>query len=157
MRWRQHWARVPRPKVRQPTGDEQKRLTTQMVKEIARSPVLSAFGLQVRFLRGRFYIERPKADGVEAWGRITPVAKELLLERERRNWYEVAKGSAKEVRRMECVPNQAKREPIDRVGPSMARRAPVAGMVLKSRHGQSQLSRSPHSHSIVAGGFDEMS
>src|SRR5438270_5434150 len=65
-----------------------------MVGEIARSPVLAGFGVRVRFLRGRFYVERPTPAGVEVWGRITPLADDLLLEVERRSWNEVARGSA---------------------------------------------------------------
>jgi hypothetical protein len=74
--------------------DEQKKLLAQMAREIARSPVLSGFALQVRVLRGRFYVERGTPLGVEVWGRITPLAGNLLLEVERRNWNEVARGSA---------------------------------------------------------------
>ena len=65
-----------------------------MNKEIAASPVLTAFGLQAHLRRGRFYIERPIAEGVEVWGRITPLADELLLEHEGRSWHEIARGSA---------------------------------------------------------------
>ena len=98
MQWRHRWPmRMPRPKVRHLSADGQKRLLTGMAKEIARSPVLSAFGLQVRFLRGRFYIERPTPAGVEVWGRITPLASELLLELERRSWNEIARGSAQKL------------------------------------------------------------
>ena len=66
--------------------------------------MLSAFGIEVRAARGRFYIERPR-QGVDAepqaevWGRITPLAgaeNELLLEVEHRSgsWSEVARGRA---------------------------------------------------------------
>ena len=69
-----------------------------MTREIASSPVLTGLGLQVRSQRGRFYLERPlgegDAAGVEAWGRITPLADspDLLLEQERRkgSWSEIA-------------------------------------------------------------------
>jgi hypothetical protein len=64
-----------------------------MAKESARSPVLSEFRVQVRFLRGRFYVERRLPAGVEVWGRITPVAHEFLLEHEWRSWIEIATGS----------------------------------------------------------------
>jgi hypothetical protein len=98
MRWRRNWsARPPRPKVRRLSADEQKKLLAQMAKEIARSPVLSGFGIRVRFLRGRFYVERPTPSGVETWGRITPLADDLLLEVERRSWSEVARGSAQKL------------------------------------------------------------
>jgi hypothetical protein len=98
MRWRRNWsARPPRPKVRRLSADEQEKLLAQMVREITRSPVLSGFGIQVRFLRGRFYIERPTAASVEVWGRITPLADKLLLEVQRRSWHEVARGSAQQL------------------------------------------------------------
>jgi hypothetical protein len=72
-----------------------------MTKAIAASPVLTGLGLQVRSQRGRFYLERPfgaeETAGVEAWGRIMPLAgtDELLLEQERRkgSWSEIARGS----------------------------------------------------------------
>lgn len=95
MRWRRDWSpRPPRPKVRRLPADEQKKLLASMTSEIARSPVLSAFGLQVCLLRGRFYVERPMPAGSEVWGRITPLAHELLLEHQRRSWHEIARGSA---------------------------------------------------------------
>lgn len=95
MRWRRDWSPRPRrPKVRRLDADEQEKLLAKLTKEIACSPVLSAFGLQVRLLRGRFYVERPTPAGAEVWGRITPLADELLLEHERRSWQEIARGSA---------------------------------------------------------------
>jgi hypothetical protein len=80
--------------VRRLPADEQEKLLREMTKEIAASPVLSAFGLQANLRRGRFYIERSIPSGVEVWGRITPLADELLLEHERRSWHEIARGSA---------------------------------------------------------------
>ncbi len=76
-----------------------------MTREIASSPVLTGLGLQVRSQRGRFYLERPlgegDAAGVEAWGRITPLADspDLLLEQERRkgSWSEIDRGSARKL------------------------------------------------------------
>jgi hypothetical protein len=98
MRWRRDWSeRPPRPKVRHLSADEQRKLLGQMTREIARSPVLSGLGVQVRFLRGRFYVERVTPSGVEVWGRITPLADDLLLEVERRSWNEVARGSAQKL------------------------------------------------------------
>jgi len=38
--------------------------------------------------------------GIEAWGRITPLADDLLLEVERRSWNEVARGSAQKLIKM---------------------------------------------------------
>jgi len=98
MQWRHRWPeRMPRPKVRALSADVQKRLLAEMSREIGRSPVLSSFGLHSRCLRGRFYIERTTPEGNEVWGRITPVADDLLLEVEGRSWREVARGGAKEL------------------------------------------------------------
>jgi hypothetical protein len=83
--------------VRRLSVEEQQQFLTAMAEEVARSPVLSAFGTRVRLLRGRFYVERPLASGVKVLGRITPVADGLLLEVERRSWGKVALGSAEEV------------------------------------------------------------
>jgi hypothetical protein len=100
MRWRRNWsARPPRPKVRHLSADERKKSLAQMATEIARSPVLSGFGVHVRFLRGRIYVERSTPSGVEIRGRITPLADDLLLEVERRGWNEVAGGSAQKLTR----------------------------------------------------------
>ena len=103
MRWRrQRWTeRQPRPKARTLSDEEKKKLLAGMIKEIALSPVLTGLGLQVRSQRGRFYLERPLGEedssGVEAWGRITPLADSngLLLEQEHRrgSWSEFARGS----------------------------------------------------------------
>jgi hypothetical protein len=98
MRWQRNWsARPRRPKVRSLEADEKEKLLALMTEEIANSPVLSAFGTQVRFLRGRFYVERPTTAGVESWGRITPLADELLLEVEHRSWKEVDRGPAEKL------------------------------------------------------------
>ena len=91
MQWRHNWPmRQPRPKVRRLSATEQKGLLAALTRAIERSPVLSAFALGVRFARGRFYVERPLASGVEGWGRITPVAKGLLLEVGQRSPREMA-------------------------------------------------------------------
>jgi hypothetical protein len=107
MRWRrQQWPeREPRPEVRTLSDEEKKKLLAGMTKEVAASPVLVGLGLQVRSQRGRFYLERSLGEGddagVEAWGRITPLAdsNDLLLEQERRkgSWTEIARGSAKKL------------------------------------------------------------
>src|SRR5262249_17539437 len=98
MRWRRNRsARSPRPKVRRLPAAERDQLLAQMAGGIARSPVLPEFGVRVRFLRGRFYVERATPSGVGVWGRITPLADDLLLEVERRSWHEVARGSAQEL------------------------------------------------------------
>src|SRR3954447_2602197 len=102
MRWRRSWPeREPRPEARTLSDDEKKKLLAAMTREGAASPVLTGLGLQVRSQRGRFYLERPLGEGdsagVEAWGRITPLAdsNDLLLEQERRqgSWSEIARGS----------------------------------------------------------------
>lgn len=92
---------VPRPKSRRLTEKEKNKLLASMSKAVAASPVLSHLGVQVRALRGRFYIERQSSDdgNTELLGRITPLLAAkgaLLLEVERRNgsWYEVDQGSA---------------------------------------------------------------
>jgi hypothetical protein len=105
MGWGQRWPeRIPRPKARSLTEAERADTLRTLEKGIARSPVLSAFGIQARVQRGRFYIERQRQDEdsepyTEVIGRITPLArakKELLLESQRRNgsWFEVTRGSA---------------------------------------------------------------
>ena len=76
-----------------------------MAKEVAASPVLEGIGLQVRVQRGRIYLERRLGEGdeagVEAWGRITPLAgsNALLLEQERHrgSWCEIDRGSARKL------------------------------------------------------------
>src|SRR6266478_2815591 len=105
MRWRRRdWPeRQPRPEARSLPADEGKKLLAAMAKEVAASPVLVGLGLQVRLQRGRFYLERPLGEGddagVEAWGRITPLAdsNDLLLEQERGkgSWSEIDRGSAR--------------------------------------------------------------
>jgi hypothetical protein len=106
MRWRRSWPeREPRPEARTLSDDEKKKLLAAMTKEIASSPVLKGLSLQVRSQRGRFYLERLLGEGepagVEAWGRVTPLADsaDLLLEQERRKgtWSEVARGSVKKL------------------------------------------------------------
>ena len=105
MGWGQRWPeREPRPKARRLTETEQQAILATLRKGITASPVLSAFGVEARANRGRFYIERQRQEEdaepyTEVWGRITPLAgvkKELLLEKEYRegSWSEVAKGAA---------------------------------------------------------------
>src|SRR5208282_2695175 len=104
MRWRRRdWPeREPRPEARTLLDEEKTTLLATMTKEVAASPVLMGLGLQVRSQRGRFYLERPLGEGdsggVEAWGRITPLADsaDLLLEQEGRkgSWSEIGRGSA---------------------------------------------------------------
>jgi hypothetical protein len=76
-----------------------------LTQAITTSPVLKGLGLQVRSQRGRFYLERPLGEGdtagVEAWGRVTPLADsaDLLLEQEHRkgSWSGIARGSARKL------------------------------------------------------------
>jgi hypothetical protein len=87
------------------SDEERKKLLAAMIKEIAASPVLTGLGLQVRSQRGRSYLERPLGEGdsagVEAWGRVTPLADsaDLLLEQEHRrgSWSEITRGSARKL------------------------------------------------------------
>src|ERR1035438_1270003 len=105
--WRDRWPEyIPRPKVRRLTEKEKGAIVATMTRAVAASPVLSYLGVQVRALRGRFYLERKlKEEGepaVEILGRITPLAGAkgaLLLEVERRNgnWHEVDQGSAQKL------------------------------------------------------------
>lgn len=106
MRWRRSWPeREPRPEARTLADDEKKKLLSAMSKEVAASPVLTGLGLQVRSQRGRFYLERSLGEGesagVEAWGRVTPLAdsNDLLLEQERHkgSWSEIDRGSARKL------------------------------------------------------------
>ncbi|HUY33087.1 MAG TPA: hypothetical protein VMV69_09920 [Pirellulales bacterium] len=108
MRWRRNrWPeRIPRPKARRLTEKEKSTILAAMTRAVVASPVLSYLGVQVRALRGRFYLERElKEEGkpaTEILGRITPLAAAkgtLLLEVERRSgsWHEVAEGSAQKL------------------------------------------------------------
>ena len=108
MSWKRQWPeKAPRPKVRTLSSEERERLLNMFEKEIESSPVLSALGVSVRALRGRFYFERVwqvpgESPWVERIGRMTPLGsakKELLLEVEGRSgiWHMVAQGTAAEV------------------------------------------------------------
>ena len=101
----QRWPeQVPRPKARHLTETEQHNILRTLEKGIAASPVLTAFGVQARVQRGRFYLEQHASDQDSepltiVLGRITPLTSaknDLLLETERRkgSWFEVAEGSA---------------------------------------------------------------
>jgi len=105
--WQDYAERPRRPKVRRVNVGERDDLLRKMKRGIARSPVLSALGVEVLAKRGRFYVERshPTDDcimGTEALGRISPLAdtaNSLLLEVEYRksSWSEVAKGSVQKL------------------------------------------------------------
>jgi hypothetical protein len=82
---------------------EQKETLRTLEAAVACSPLLRAFGIQVRLTDSRFFIERKRqSKGTETWGRITPLANAeaakgpLLLEAERAagNWFKVATGDA---------------------------------------------------------------
>src|SRR6266571_895508 len=80
MGWgRDRWPeRIARPKARCLTEKEKSTILAAMTRAVAASPVLSYLAVQVRALRGRFYLERNlKEEGelaVEILGRITPLA-----------------------------------------------------------------------------------
>jgi len=119
MRWRrQQWPERPaRPKVRRLSAEERDSYLKTMLRAVGRSPVLSALNIQVRDLRGRFYVERCYWDDdhtlidTVTLGRITPLtdsATSLLLEVEYRkgSWSEIAKGSVPKV--MNAIANDTK-------------------------------------------------
>jgi hypothetical protein len=120
MRWRQRqeWSDRPaRPKVRRLSAEERDNFLGTIIRAIERSPVLAALSVEVRALRGRFYIERCYWDedstliGTTTLGRITPLADSaasLLLEVEFRtgSWSEIAKGSVQKV--MKAIANDTK-------------------------------------------------
>ncbi|SPE62773.1 hypothetical protein SBV1_90021 [Verrucomicrobia bacterium] len=90
MQWGQRYSyvRPARPKARSLKAEEAGQISARLKSAIDRSPILRAFGVQVRSLRGRFYLEwrwdpvdRPET--ISSYGRITPLEKppgELLLE-----------------------------------------------------------------------------
>ena len=89
MRWRQriHTARPRRPKVRRLEANEQQQVLAEIANAVQLSPVLRAFCVEARVLRGRFYLHwrwRPADEACsEVWGRITPLEEpkdDLLLE-----------------------------------------------------------------------------
>jgi hypothetical protein len=104
MRWWRHRRPepIPRPKARRLTETEKGKILAAMTRAVAASPVLSYLGVEVRALRGRFYIQRELNQhgeaAIEVLGRITPLltAKGALLlevQRRRGSWHEVAEGS----------------------------------------------------------------
>jgi hypothetical protein len=109
MNWRRKnfYSSPPRPKALTLTADEQDQIVAKLSTEIAGSPVLSAFGVQVRPLRNRFHLEwcwdpeeQPQVKSTH--GRITPVgagAQQLLLEVQhgRDRWSGVETGSPKKI------------------------------------------------------------
>src|SRR5437667_3496655 len=90
MRWRRQnaYVRPVRPKARSLKADEPGAISARLKAAIDCSPILTAFGVQARTLRKRFYLEwrwdpvdRPQE--VSTHGRITPVeqpSRRLLLE-----------------------------------------------------------------------------
>lgn len=105
MRWRRRYdyVRPPRPKARSLTADEREQLLAKLNAGIECSPILRAFAVQVRTLRGRFYLEWQwnPADGPEqrcTHGRLTPLgdpSQQLLLEVQHRKnqWSQIDTGS----------------------------------------------------------------
>src|SRR6266481_4814564 len=105
MRWRRqnYYVRPLRPKARALNAAELERISARLKAAIDDSPILTAFGVQVRTLRNRFYLEwrwdpvdRP--DETSAYGRITPVdepSRQLLLEvpHGQNQWSRVGSGS----------------------------------------------------------------
>lgn len=113
MRWKRGFdaPRPPRPKVRRLTQGEREKALAAMSREIDRSPVLTAFDVQVRALRDRFYLEwqwePAEAESEErgsTCGRITPLeeSNDFLLEVEhhRNRWSEIAIGSPQKLIRV---------------------------------------------------------
>ncbi len=105
MGWGQRWPeRERRPKARRLTETEKHDILATLKQGIVALPVLSAFGVEARADRGRFYVERQQQDedsepDTKVWGRITPLAddnNELLLETMNRKgkWSVVAEGAA---------------------------------------------------------------
>ena len=94
--------------MRRLSAEERDHYLNRMIRAIERSPVLSGLSVEVRALRGRFYVERCYWDedgtliGTTTLGRITPLADSaasLLLEVEyqKGSWSEIAKGSVQKV------------------------------------------------------------
>jgi hypothetical protein len=108
MSWKRRWpARNPPPKVRPLSAEEKEHVLGVFRRGIQASPVLTALGIRVRALRGRFYFERvwqlpDEQSEVEVIARTTPLEnaeESLALEAEKRkgNWYTVVQGTAEEV------------------------------------------------------------
>jgi hypothetical protein len=107
MNWgrNRYYARPPRPKVLALTAVKRDEIVANLSSEIAASPILSAFGVQTRALRNRFYLEwcwdpevQPRVKSTH--GRITPVGagtSQLLLEVQhgRNQWSRVETDSPK--------------------------------------------------------------
>jgi hypothetical protein len=109
MRWgqRYNYVRPARPKARSLKADEAEQISTRLKAAIGCSPILSAFGLRVSSLRGRFYLEWrwdpvDQPEEVSSHGRITPLAQppgELLLEVPygRNQWSRAGTGSPEQL------------------------------------------------------------
>jgi len=109
MRWRQRYnfVRPVRPKARSLKSDEVEQIAARFKAAVDRSPILRAFGVQVRNLRSRFYLEwqwdpvgRPEE--TSSYGRITPLKMppdELLLEAPygRSQWSRIGTGSPEQL------------------------------------------------------------
>lgn len=106
MRWGHRWhEREPRPAVKRLSEEQKDQILQTLTKGVKDSHVLCSLGIQVKTLRGRFYLERISKDNdcsIEIIGRITPLtgpSGTLLLEAEKTkgNWFEVKRGSARKV------------------------------------------------------------
>jgi hypothetical protein len=106
MGWGQRWhERKPRPTVQRLSDEKKDQILQTLTKGVKDSYVLCSLGVQVKILRGRFYLERIWKDNdfsIEIIGRITPLNTPmgtLLLEAEKTtgNWFEVKRGSARKV------------------------------------------------------------
>src|SRR5580704_9661563 len=109
MRWSQRYdyARPVRPKALSLKADEAEQISTELQAAVDRSSILRAFGVQVRALRSRFYLDwrwdpvgRPEE--VLCHGRITPLQQlpgELLLEAPygRDQWSRAGTGSPEQL------------------------------------------------------------
>jgi hypothetical protein len=112
MRWKERYrfARPARPKARSLKADETEKILARLKAAIDGSPILSAFGVQVRNLRGRFYLEwrwdpAGQPELTSNYGRITPLespAGGLLLEAPygRNQWSRVGTGSPEQVMKL---------------------------------------------------------
>lgn len=105
MRWRheRNYVRPARPKARALEPEEADQISARLKAAIDRSPVLRTFGVLVRSLRSRFYLEwrwnlPDQPEEISNYGRITPLQTspgELLLEAPygQNQWSKIGTGS----------------------------------------------------------------
>ena len=118
MRWRRYsyYERPTRPKTRALEAKEAEQIAGRLKAQLDCSPILTAFGVQVRTLRNRFYldwhwdpVERPEE--TSTYGRITPLggrSHDLLLEVPygQNQWSKVGTGSPEKL--IELVAGETK-------------------------------------------------